>query len=452
MKNETSVDKIPVKTKIAYAMGDVGTNMVYQTVTFYYLFFLTDVALLAASLAGLILLIVRFIDAFTDPLVGYISDCTRTPWGRRRPYVLFGSIGCGLTFALLFTYFPIADQNLLFTRSLINYFFFTAVFMTMMYIPYSALTPDMTQDYNERTNLTGYRRAGAIIGVFIAAGLAMPLVSMFQDKRTGFGVVAAIFGTIFIVFGLIVFFSVKERVVTSSQPKPSAVLRSYVDSLKNRPFLILALGYVIVDMAIALTSSSMIYYMKYYMKQESLVSTLFLTLLGTALVCIPIWTYLSRRIDKKWAYFAGTGFFAGAMLCIFCLKPDQLVLMYFLTALAGVGLSTHFVIPWAMLPDTIEHNELETGTRNEGIFYGMISFAPKLGGALAGFILGQVLSMTNYLPNLADQNGETLLGIRLTFCIIPAILIIFGMIVILKYPIDLAKYREILRLLGGNNK
>jgi GPH family glycoside/pentoside/hexuronide:cation symporter len=242
---------------------------------------------------------------------------------------------------------------------------------------------------------------------------------------------------------LIVFWGVKEKKVFAEEHDPTPMFRLYLESFKNRPFLMVVLAYILVELAVVLTSSTLIYYMKYYMKKEELLSTLFLTLLGTAFLCIPFWALVSRRLGKKWSYFIGIGIFSVAMIGIFFLKPGQILAVYILTALAGLGFSTEFVNPWAMLPDTIEYNELVTGKRNEGVMYGILSFGPKLSGAFAGFLVGWVLSLSKYVPNLADQAAGTLLGIRLIFCIAPVLFTALGMIAIAMYPISHAQYQEI---------
>jgi len=442
MNDIQAVNKLPVKTKVSYAMGDLGANIVCQSVALYYLYFLTDITFLKASLAGISLMMVRCVDAFSDPLIGYFSDRTKTRWGRRRPYLLFGSFGCGLFFFLLFTYLPIHNQWLLFVHATFSYLIFYVCF-SLVNIPYSALTPDMTQDYDERTNLTAYRMTGAIIGMFIAAGLTSELIKLFPNKRIGYSLTAAGYGILFIILTLIVFWGVREKNDYAVKHDDTPMFRLYLNSFKNRPFVMVLMAYIMVELAIVLISSTLIYYMENYMKKKELLSTIFLTMFGTALVCIPFWALISKHLGKKWSYFMGIGLFSIAMICIFFIRPENLLLLYLLAALAGMGLSTEFVNPWAMMPDTIEYNEFMTGKRNEGVFYGMQSFGPKLSGALAGLMAGEVLTLVHYVPKLADQSSETLLGIRLIFCIVPVLFTGLGMIFIALYPISHKKYQEI---------
>jgi GPH family glycoside/pentoside/hexuronide:cation symporter len=253
---------------------------------------------------------------------------------------------------------------------------------------------------------------------------------------------------VFIVMTLIVFSGVRERTDPVVPPTGSSMFRLYRSAFTNRPFVLASVTYVLHTMAAVIISTTLIYYFKYYMKRETLIGVIFLVLLLTAIAFIPIWVRISRTIGKKAAYNTGMALFALSMVAIFFLRPDQLVPMYLLTAIAGVGLSTNFVLPWAIVPDTIEYNELTTGIRNEGIFYGIWSFGPKLGSAGSSLLVGAILSFTGYVPNLPEQAVPTLLGIRLVLCIIPAAIMGIGIAVLSFYPISHRKYNEIVRELA----
>jgi glycoside/pentoside/hexuronide:cation symporter, GPH family len=447
MTEEKTAGRLAVRTKIAYGVGDMGANLVISAVGFYYLYFLTDISLLAASLAGASLMLVRIVDAFTDPLIGYLSDRTHSRWGRRRPYLLFGSFGVGVGFFLLFTWVPIHNQTLLFLHATFSYLIFFISY-SLVNIPYAALTPDMTQDFDERTNLTGYRMSCAIIGVFISAGATKPLVALFPSERMGFSIVAAAYGVIFVILTLIVFAGVRGKGDIPRKTVQAPMFRLYLSSFKNRPFLMTALTYIMVEMSIVVTSSTMIYFMKYYMKHEDLISFIFLDLLGMAIIFIPVWVLISKRIGKKMSYVFGIGIYSLAILATILLKPGQLIQMYILTGIAGIGVSTEFVCPWAMLPDTIEYNEYTSGERNEGIFYGMFSFGPKLSSAVAGLLVGAALSITHYVPNVAIQSKQAMTGIRMMFCIAPVLISLTGMLMMILYPISHKRYGEIVAELG----
>ena len=440
----TGKDRLSIRTKIGYGVGDLGANLVFTTVNFYLMYFLTDISLLEASLAGVSMMAVRLIDAFADPLIGYCSDRTSTRWGRRRPYILFGSFLVGISFFLLFTRVEAASTAARFAYFTAMYLIFFIAY-SLVNVPYSALTPDMTQDFNERTNLVGFRMAAAVIGSLIAAGATKALVGLFPDEVSGFQSVAGIYGIVFIAMSLIVFLSVRERTVETVSRAGDSPVRLYLAAFKNRPFLIVALTYILHTMAVVVISATTIYYFKYYIQREDHIGTIFLTLLGTAIVFIPFWVTVSKKIGKKLSYNSGMIVFALAILVLFFMGPERLGIMYAITALAGAGFSTFFTLPWAIVPDTIEYHESQTGRRDEGIFYGIWSFGPKVGSALASLFIGVALSFAGYIPNAALQSESALLGIRITLSVVPSAVIVAGIAIMSFYPITQELYEEIVR-------
>ncbi|MCD6570636.1 MAG: MFS transporter [Deltaproteobacteria bacterium] len=437
----TNTSPLPVKVKVAYGAGDLAANLVFNTINFFLIYFLTDVLFLSAAIAGVSMMIVRIWDAMVDPAVGYLSDRTVTRFGRRRPWILFGAFPLGIFFFLLFTKVPIENHTFLFIYITIVY----AVCFTsysVVNIPYSALTPELTQDFDERTNLTGYRMTAALLGTLIAAGATKPLVSLFPNEGIGFSCVALFYSIVVVLINLVVFFNVKEK-KEFLKKDTTPVLESYRSAFKNKPFIIAAICYFLNLMALIILSSTLIYHLKYYMKNESAISPIFLTLLLTAAAMIPVWVLISKKIGKKLAYSIGMGIFAGVVVAVFFLKPNQITLMYFLIAVIGLGLSTNYVLPWAIVPDTIEYDELYTGKRREGLFYGVWNFGTKLAGAVAILIVGVVMDFTGYVANV-PQTPEALLGIRALMSFVPAAIILLGIIVLSFYPITQKRYQEIL--------
>ena len=435
MESAQSNGKLSLIQKLSYGVGDLGANLVFNMVSFYLLYYLTDVALLTASLAGLVLTLVRVIDAFTDPAIGMLSDRTQSRWGRRRPFILFGAIPVGVFFFLLFAGTPLRGQTGMFLYFLLIYAVFFISY-SVVNVPYSALTPDLTKDPDERTVLNGYRMACAIIGTLVAAGATSALVGLFPDESTGFAMVAAAYGLIFILMSQIVFWGSKGRDRSVPQTGSQKVLGLYLSALKNKPFMLVAVTYIIHSFAVTTISSSLIYYLKYYIGREGLISTIFLVLLLTAMLFIPLWVWISKKIGKKQAYMIGMSVLACAMVVMFLLKPEQVPFIYVLAFAAGSGLSTFFVLPWAIVPDTIDYHAQRTGQQIEGVFYGIWNFGPKLGSAVAGFCLGMGLTAFGYVPNLVTQSSKTILGIRSIFCLVPAVIILCGVVVMSFYRLN----------------
>ena len=178
-------DRLPFFTKLIYGLTDWGNTTTTTIVGFFFLFFLTDVALLPAKYTVPVLLIGTIWDAINDPLIGVFADKVHTRWGRRRPFFLIGAIPFGLTFMMLWWVPPFANPILLMLYYTLAYILFDTAF-TFVVVPYGALTPELTSNYDERTRLTGYRMAVSMAGGLIAAVSVPIFASLFAAPRTGY--------------------------------------------------------------------------------------------------------------------------------------------------------------------------------------------------------------------------------------------------------------------------
>ncbi len=201
--------KLPIKTKVGFGVCDLGGNLFFTVIAFLLLNYLTDTLGVSAGLAGIVIMIGKIWDAVTDPVVGYLSDKTRTRWGRRRPYILFGSVPLFIMMILMFTNPHLTGQWPLFTWSVVIFCLLCTAY-TLVNIPYSALTPELTKDFHERTSLNGYRFGFAVIGTLLGAGAALPLVDLFANKNTGFTVMGTVFGFLMMATALATVIMVRE--------------------------------------------------------------------------------------------------------------------------------------------------------------------------------------------------------------------------------------------------
>ncbi|NLW45787.1 MAG: MFS transporter [Firmicutes bacterium] len=436
--------KLSLKEKLGFGICDLGGNALFTIMAFWLMNYLTDTVGLAAGLAGTALMIGKVWDAITDPLMGYISDRTRTRWGRRRPYIFSGGILVFAAMAWMFTNPRLTDQNLLFYWAVGVYCFLNLGY-TILNIPYSALTPELTSDYNERTILNGYRMSFAVIGTLIGAGAVLPLISLFPDRNIGFSIVGILFGLVILIVSWITFFTVKEPPLDAAVQPKMGILRSYGAAFKNMPFLLILFPWVLNMIATTIVSGMLIYYFKYiYHAPESTTLALLIMLL-TAMVFIPIWVFLSKSLNKKNCYAMGMIILALTCMIVFFSHGLGVNFGLSLMFLAGIGLATTYVFPWAIIPDTIEYGYIKTGERHEGVYYGLWTLISKTGQALAALLMGLILDFYNYLPNEPIQAPDTLFGIRLLFGPIPAFIFIIAAIIVLFYPIDAKGYQELTR-------
>jgi GPH family glycoside/pentoside/hexuronide:cation symporter len=439
------VKTIPVTEKIGYGSGDFAFNIAVQVTALYLIYYFTDVFGLPAAAAGTVILVSKLWDAVSDPLMGSLSDRTRTTWGSKRPFLLFGALPFGVSIALLFAAPSLADSGRL-IYALASYLLFCTA-LTVVNIPYGALTAAMTLDADERSRISAFRMAFGIAGTLIAASATKPLVGLFATEALGFRSVGIAYGVVATVIVLITFGSVRER--AASTETADAGVRTMVRTvLTNRPFLVLCAATIIVMVAVNTLAAVVNYFFKYNLGAEESIAPAFAALFVTAILSIPFFTWLSARTSKRLAYTVGLSVLVLAEVLIFFFAQGGMAITILLFVLAGVGMATVFLSPWSMIPDTVEYAQWKTGIRREGVFYGVFFFCFKLGAALAGFVTGIVLDVAGYVPN-ASQGPEALMGIRLLLTLVPASLTIIGMLVLSRYPIDKAFHGRIVEDIQG---
>ena len=457
-----SIEPMNLSTKLAFGAGDLGPAITANVLAFFLLFFFTSVAGLNAGLAGSILMIGKIWDAVNDPVVGMLSDRTQSAkWGRRYPWILWGAIPFGITFFLqwIVPHFGNGDAN---QWGLFWYYVVVAILFNMSYtmvnLPYTALTPELTQDYNERTGLNSYRFAFSIGGSIFSLILAQIIFATVKDPQEQYlwlGGICAVLSTLplyWCVFGTRDRSrAVAQRVVStgdSSESMPFAAQLRIVFS--NRPFLYVIGIYLCSWLGVQVTAAVLPYFVVNWMGLSSSTFTMVaLVVQGTALLMLFVWSRVSARYGKKAVYFMGMGLWIIAQSGLFFLQPNQAPLMYPLAFMAGIGVSTAYLIPWSMIPDVIELDELNTGLRREGVFYAFMVLLQKIGLALGLFVLGQALSAAGFLESAAGQASpiqpeSALLAIRLAIGPIPTIALILGLVLAYFYPITREVHAEIL--------
>ncbi|MBI4732204.1 MAG: MFS transporter [Chloroflexi bacterium] len=433
--------KISRKTKIGFGAGEFSSSIFFTITSFWLMNFLTDEVGLSAALAGTALLVGKIWDALIDPFIGHFSDHTRSRWGRRRPYILFFAVPFGIAFVLMFRNPGIEAQTGKFIWTMLTYIFFCTVY-SFTNIPYNALLPEISPDYNERTNISGYKQAFAVIGTLLGAGAAMPIMALFASRTAGFIGMSAIFGFLAALSLLFTFFSVREPQVRE-RPKGENILGSLKDVFSNKPYLLLLASWFTNSAAVAVMQAMLVYYYKYIFQNEGAVTLAMIALLVVTIATIPFWVWFSKKVGKRNAYIIGMTLTLLAV-GLFAFTADRLgqngALLYMV--LAGFGFSSHYVLPWSLAPDTIEYGYFRTGVRREGIYYSVWTFVIALGGAFAGFLVGQCLDLFGYVPN-AIQSASSILGIRLLIGPLPALLILLGNLALAFYPLNQKRYEEI---------
>ena len=456
---DTTSEKVPLISKLAFGAGDIGPAIATAIMSFFLLYFFTDVALLSPAVAGVILLISKLWDAINDPVVGTLSDKVHTRWGRRRPWFLFGAIPFGITFFLLFLVPNVGAAGKFWYYLIVSLMLDTA--FTVVNVPYTALTPELSRDYDERTSLNSFRFAFSIGAGLIAAVLNPVIVDAVVagggTVQTGYMISAAIWAVCATVPFFFAFWGTYER-HTAAEEETMPFLEGLKVTFGNRAFRYVTGIYLLSWLVVQTVSTIVIYYLTYWLRRPDQVAPVILAVQGSALVWLFLWTRISKRVGKKGVYYRGMIFWILVAFGLFFVQPawpSWVVIV--LGLLAGVGVATAYLVPWSMLPDVIELDELETGKRREGAYYGFFVLLQKLGLALGLFLVSQALSAAGYItppPGATApivQPDSALLAIRLMIGPIPALILAAGIFLVYKFPITKAGHEETLRQLAAQN-
>ena len=431
------------RKKLMYGAGDIGFSLTSTILGVYFLFFMIEVVGLRPAVAAIPIGIGKVWDFINDPIFGYISDRTRTRWGRRRPYLLFGALPLAFTFTMLW-YRPGFES----TAALVAYYSVAYIIFeasaTLLYMPYFALTPELTSDYDERTSLTSYRMFFSILGSLLAFTLPLIIIGDFiPENASKVLLMGAIFGLMSALPMFVTFFGTEERKDYSDLEKPT-LWESIKSVWKNVPFRY-GLGIFLATwISVDILQTSLLFYVKYVVQREPQNDIIMATIFVIAMFALPIWNWVSQRWSKRYAYMYGIAFWAVVQLTLIFMTPaTPLSIILILCAMAGIGVSAAHVLPWSILPDAIEWYEYQTGERHEGMFYSVTTLARKVTSAVSVTFIGPILELTGYQPNVAQQSERALQGIKLIIGPIPAVLLAIGIFLAYKYPLDRKEFSKI---------
>lgn len=432
------------KSKWAYGVGDLSFSTLDTIKSVFFALFLTDVVGLDPVIAAVVFFVGHSWDYINDPLVGYLTDKTRSKWGRRRPFILFGTLPFVLVFVLLWWVPPFSSPWALGFYYTFVYALFDTV-ATFVYMPFYALTPELTSDYDERTSLTGIRMFFSILGGLIAFTVPFMIVDSFAPaNRDRILLMGMIFALVSAIPLFITFFGTRENPENyKAQPKFNW-LKSFKVAWQNKPFVFGMFIFLFNGITLHIVQVILLYYLKYVIEREPEQDLIMGVIFVVAMAILPLWNWLSLKTNKRLAYIYGASFVALVFVVMSGLTtatPMWLVLT--LCVLAGVGISAMHVLPWAMLPDAIEAGELQTGERNEGIFYSLITLGQKIAVSLATPMVMLILKFSGYKEGGVSQSASAIMGIRFSAGPLLAITLGMGIIFTILYPIGRENYNEI---------
>jgi Na+/melibiose symporter-like transporter len=465
-----SNQKVSLKEKIGYSLGDLAANLVFQSLITYLAYFYTDIYGLKNTDASIIMLVVGLVAAFIfNPIVGVLADRTNSRWGKFRPWILYTAIPLGVVAILAFT-----TPNFSYKGKLI-YSAVTYTFLLLLYassnLPYSALSGVLTGDMGERNSISSYRFVAVMLAQFFVQVFMLPIIQYagHGDKAVGIEIVmtwSAIIGSIML---LITFFSTRERIVPTPEQK-STLKDDLKDLSRNKPWLLMLSITILLFIALAIKGGAYVYYFNNYVDKTSLtkfISPVLTTLSGLGInffgsdpvsagfglfnaggiifmiVGISFSKKLADKYGKRDVYKYGLLIAAFFVLLFFFYTPTNVPAMFISQILHGFFYGITTPILWAMIADVADYSEWKTKRRATAIIFSAMMVGLKAGLSIGGALVAWVLHLYGYIPKESAVSGHSIVqpetvaqGAKMLVSIIPCIpfLICFG--VLFFYAID----------------
>jgi len=449
-------NRLGIKTSLSYGIGAVGEGIGYNVFFSFFTYFLTTEAGIAPALAGVISGIAVLWDAITDPIIGSWSDNTRNPKGRRRPFIMTGSILFGLSVALLFL-------NINASRGLkaVYYIAVNAIYwlsMTTCVIPHISLGSELTEDFDERTRLRTYAVTFMGIGTLIAVGTPLLLVDAYTKllgtSSAGWALAGVTYGALTAVAYQLCCRALKGREPENPMLKDDAPAISRKELLcrffgnakqafKNRALFRLVMITFFVNVVVTLGSGLAVFLFKYVFAYSDAQTSLVYTLQGVLVIAAAVvMGVAATKLDKKLVMSAGIILYMLSYVVIIAL-PLTWTTVVISVILFALGNSGYWTMIYAMSYDASIVEKLRSGERPDGLYTSLIGLFMKFGNALGSVVVGVGLQMIGFSEELAEQAPQVITGIRRLYALAPAVVLAIGLVFSVTYPLTRKRYNEL---------
>lgn len=459
----TTSQKLSIKEKIGYSLGDLAANLVFQTLMTYLAYFYTDIYGLSPTDSSIIMLSVGLIAAFIfNPIIGAIADRTSSKWGKFRPWILWTAVPLGIIALLAFT---TPDFSY---KGKVIYAVITYTLLLLFYagnnLPYSALSGVITGDMGERNSLSSYRFVAVMFAQFFVQVFMLGIIKSAGNGDKAIGIekvmtVLAIVGTIML---LITFFTTKERIIPKPEQK-SSVKEDLADLVKNKPWLIMLTLTTLVFITLAMKGGAYVYYFENYVDKQQLavviqpildvldsiglnqfgkdpISAGFGLFNAGGIIFMIVGITLSKRLADKYGKRDIFGFFLFIstlfIIAFYFFSPKSVSLMFISQIFHGFFYGITIPILWAMIADVADYSEWKNNRRATAIIFSAMMVGLKAGLSIGGALTTSLLGYFNYTPNSFEQSATAVNGIKLLVSVFPAIPFMIGVGLLFFYEIN----------------
>jgi GPH family glycoside/pentoside/hexuronide:cation symporter len=454
-------DKIPLSQKVAFGIGMLGNQMFPGALAIFMVVLVQGLGM-DPMLWGILFFLPRLVDALTDPIMGFITDNTRSRWGRRRPYIFIGSIIAGLSYIAMWQIYEENSEIYNFTYFLlVSIVFYLG--LTVFSTPYVAMGYEMSNDFHERTRLMAVAQwigqwAWVVVPWF---WIVIYDTEIFATPTEGARILAIWVG----IFCL--FLTITPAILCKTQPvrdedmleltrknfadNLGSFLKGFMDTFKCKPFRKLCIATFLVFNAFNTVAGFSWFIIVYYMNQGDPVAAgtwpaWFGTIsaLSTCFLVIPVITYVSQKLGKKNTFLLSQSVsLVGYAMFWWCFQPDNPLLMFLPLPLFAFGIGGLFTLMMSMTADVCDLDELNTGSRREGTFAAIYWWMVKFGFAIAGLMSGLILKLVGFDQDVAVQTPEALDSLRLAYILVPATGTVIAMAVMRGYDLSEQRAHEI---------
>ncbi len=460
--SSTMEQKVRLTQKLGYGVGAIAYALPYQIMASFFLFFVTAILHVPPAVAGIIVAISVFWDAITDPWIGALSDRTRSDrFGRRHQFLLLGGIGTAIGSWFLWSISPemgMTQKIILLLLAVL----FTKTMNTFYGAPYYALGGTISKDYDVRSSLQGWRAAFHVIGMILAlVGTQILFFRSTPDFPRGqlnpaaYPKIGLAVAVITVLIAVMAYMMIPKDHGNGSAQKAPGALKMVKSALANKSFRAILLVIFVIEASfqIMVSLGTHVNTFTYHLTGPQM-GILGLSLLGMSVVSQPFWVFMCRKFEKRTALIVGMVFgligFVGmpwAHVGFGWLPidaPSTLLTLSLFSMVAGIGNGAFMSIPFSMVADSADEGQLDTDHQQEGLYFGLYTFAYKLGISVSVFIGGILLDMIGFVSDAKEQTAETAyqLAIAPTWLLMIATPVILW--AVMGYRIDRSKHAQTL--------
>lgn len=422
------------RLKVGYAVGDLGLSITYFALGFFFLFYLTDIVEMSAAAAGTVVLIGKLWDGVNDPLIGMLSDRTRSRMGRKRVYLIYGAVPFAVSFALLWWLPDDASSTVTFWLAVGAVLLFATTY-SIVAVPYMALVPILTDDYDERTQLIGFRAMLSSVGTITGGGIAL-VVSAGDGLEASLRGMSIGFGTLAAVLVLVAARSVRG-LETGREVEITRVPLSRFVAMGRDPNVAVLMAFRLFGaIATGALTASLPFFAEHVVGDTRISAVGLAVYVITSAALVPWMNRLTHRYDKRHLLLAGNTIAALLLASLgLLIGTDATVVFVVGAGLLGAAMSAYLLIPGSLVPDLVDYYEFTHEERHESVFFGIWLTILQVGFGVAGLVLGGLLEVFGYDGSLESQTASGIVGVRLAFGVVPGVFLLASALVLLRYRI-----------------